>query len=641
MTARKLSPYGTWKSPITTSLMTRGAVGLGPVTVLGGRPVWAEQRPFEAGRTALVMLNEGGMAVDLMPEPYNARSRVHEYGGGAFVVLDESILFVDGRDQRLVRVWPGGRVECLFERPGCAYADFVFDRERGRVICVEEDASGDGEPSNRIVSITLEGERHNLVEGADFYMAPKLSPDGGRMAWVEWYHPDMPWDGTVLMEAAIDDAGVLRKPVRIAGSRDEAIFQPEYAPDGTLHYVSDREGTWNIARTGEGGAVYRSQIEFGLPHWQFGMRTYGFMDDGTIIATGADKGEWGLYILRNSRGFEPERLDLPWCCYDWLTVSGQTARFVGGRKDAPQETVELDLDSLKARVLKKSAVLDVPADTVSKGQPITFPSTEGRVGHAWYYPPMNGAFVAPEGELPPMIVKCHGGPTGQSTDSLSLKTQFWTSRGFAILDVNYAGSTGYGRKYRHLLDCKWGIYDVEDCVNAARHMVDRGLADPARLLISGGSAGGFTVLKALTDFDVFAAGCSSYGVADLVTLAQDTHKFESRYLDRLIGPWPERADLYRERSPVNASDRLSCPVIFLQGADDKVVPPSQTEAMVAAMREKKLPVAYLLFDGEGHGFRRADTVRAALDAELSFYGRIFGFSPPDIEEPVEIENFQL
>lgn len=637
MPDKTVAAFGTWKSPITTDLLTRGSVGLGQIVADGENVYWTEMRPSEAGRNALVMERPDGEKKELVPPPFNVRSRVHEYGGGAFTVCDDVVWFIDAKDQTVFRLAPGNAPEKIAKKSGTAFADFIVDKARNRLICVAEDVSGGGEAVNSIVAIGFDGAIDTLVSGADFYAAPKLSPDGKRLAWIEWFHPNMPWDGTQLREATVSDSGALIENRPIAGGEEESVFQPEYAPDGVLHYVSDRSGFWNIYRHGDVTHYYEFDAEFGLPHWIFGMRTYGFLADGRIVCTYAEQGDWSLGIVDPAAG-DLRPLDLPWCTYDSLICAGGRAWFHGGRVDSADEIVELDLDALEAKVLRRSVELDVPQESISVAQSIEFPTTDGRTAFGYYYPPANAAYVAPEGELPPLIVKSHGGPTGQSTKSLSLKFQYWTSRGFAVMDVNYSGSTGFGRDYRERLAGQWGISDVDDCANAARYAVEKGLADPDRLIIVGGSAGGYTTLAALAFRDVFKAGCSSYGVGDLTALTNDTHKFESRYLDKLVGRWPEDAKIYRERSPIQHTEHLNCPILFLQGDEDKVVPPNQAEAMVDALRKKSMPVAYLLFEGEGHGFRRADTIKRAMEAELSFYAQIFGFEPADSLEAVEIEN---
>jgi len=633
----EISPFGTWRSDITTDLITQGAVSLGQVDVDGEDIYWTELRPWEAGRTVLVRRNAKGERADVTPAPMNVRSRVHEYGGLCFVAGNGGVWFVNGADNRIYRE-DGNGTSCPLTRKGDAsFADLILDRERERLIAVREDFSGSGESSNSIVAIGYDGTVTVLAEGADFYAFPRLSPDGVDLAWVEWRHPNMPWDGSELRLAAFDSAGKLTDPVTIAGGIQESVFQPGWSPGGELYYVSDRSGYWNLYRAGSPERHYAMAAECGMPLWQFGMCTYAFLDDERAALTYAVDGEWKLGILDLGTG-ALERVETGYVSIAWMVAHDGAVRFVGGLADAPDQLIEWRPSDDSWTVLRRSSDTDLDPGSISKAQTIRFPTAEGREAYAYFYPPANAAFRAPQGERPPLIVKGHGGPTGQSSNALALKIQYWTSRGFAVVDVNYGGSTGYGRDYRQRLDGNWGIVDVQDCVNAARFLADQGMVDGDRMAITGGSAGGFTVLSALTFHDVFKAGCSAYGIGDLEALTRDTHKFESRYLDRLVGEWPEQADLYRRRSPIHHTELLSCPVIFLQGAEDKVVPPNQAESMVAALKEKGLPVAYLLFDGEGHGFRRAENVRRALEAELSFYAQVFGFDPADRITPVMIEN---
>ncbi|RED49970.1 alpha/beta hydrolase family protein [Aestuariispira insulae] len=634
---KTVAPYGSWPSQITTDLLTKGAVSLGQIAVEDGKAVWTEMRPSEAGRSALVTEGADGGLKDLISEPFNARSWVHEYGGGAFAVGGDVVWFIDPKEKALMRLKPGQSPERVLAKARTAFADFLIDEKRQRLIAVSETLNPDSEATNQLVAIGFDGSLEVLAKGADFYCAPKLSPDGGRLAWIQWHHPNMPWDGTELVEARLDEAGRITGQRIVAGGAEESVFQPEYNHAGQLHYVSDRSGFWNIYRDGEVPLHYAFEAEFGLPHWIFGMRTYGFLEDDTIVCTYSEKGEWRLGQLDPATG-SLSGMDIPWCGFDSLVCEGRKAWFVGARADRPDELVEFDIDSGAGRILRSAAELDVPAGDISIGQAVAFPTDGGDSAYAYYYPPSNSGFEGPAEEKPPLIVRSHGGPTGQSTRGLSLKYQYWTSRGFAVLDVNYSGSTGYGRAYRERLNGNWGVADVADCVNGARYCADKGWADPDRLIIAGGSAGGYTTLCALTFQDVFKAGCSSYGIGDLTALANDTHKFESRYLDNLIGRWPDDASIYRSRSPLNATEKLNCPILFLQGEEDKVVPPNQAEKMVNALKDKNLPVAYLLFEGEGHGFRRADTIRRALEAELSFYAQIFDFQPAEKIDRLDIDN---
>ena len=503
---------------------------------------------------------------------------------------------------------------------------------------------------NEIVAVACNGrEEHVLATGADFYSDPSVSPDGTRLAWLQWNHPNMPWDGTELWVATLDRRGVPQDPHLIAGGREESIFQPTWSPDGELFFVSDRSGWWNIhKRAGGAGAaagecVLPMLAEFGKPQWVFSQTTYCFLDARRIAATYTEGGRWKLGILAlDTRQFTPVASSLE--PFESIRAQGDTLFFIGGSPTEPTCVAALPSMSSIARgddanvLIVRSASSDrIPAELISVAQPITFDS-DGLEVHAFYYPPHNPEFSAPDGERPPLIVVSHGGPTAASIDALDARIQFWTSRGFAILDVNYGGSTGFGRAYRDRLKGTWGIVDVADCVNGALHLVRLGKADPNRLAIRGGSAGGYTTLAALTFHDTFKAGASHYGVSDVEVLAADTHKFESRYLDSLIGPYPAARDVYRARSPIHFTDRLSAALILFQGLEDKVVPPNQAEMMAAAVRRKGLPVAYVTFEGEQHGFRKAENIIRSLEAELYFYGVVFTFTPADAIPPVPIDN---
>ena len=646
MTQPIVAPYGSWKSPITSDLIVTATVGLGQIALDGGDTYWIELRPSEGGRNCIVACTPDGQVVDVTPQGFNARTRVHEYGGGDFAVSDGFVTFSNFKDQCVYRQTLIHSPEPITFDEKFRYSDFAVDERRTRAIAVCEDHSVEGrEAVNRIVSVSQHSDENKgggrvLVEGSDFYSSPRLSPDGSRLAWLSWNHPNMPWDGCELWVADVRGYDTLGEARRVAGGEEESIFQPEWSPDGTLYFVSDRSNWWNIYRLNDDGSVEamcEMEAEFGVPQWLFAMSTYSFSTDEQIVCAYNERGKWSLATL-DTRTKKLERIELPYTEIAYVRADARRAVFRAGSPTRRMEIVELDLETRQTKVLRRASEVVVDEGYVSSPRAIEFLTEAGRTAHAFFYAPRNKDFAAPEGERPPLVVKCHGGPTAATTTTLRLETQYWTSRGIAVLDVNYGGSTGYGREYRQRLNGEWGVVDVDDCVNGAKYLIERGEVDGARCVITGGSAGGYTTLNALTFRDTFRAGASHFGVSDLTVFVGDTHKFESRYLDRLIGPYPERADLYYERSSINFTDRLSCPVIFFQGLEDKIVPPNQAELMVEALRRKHLPVAYVAFEGEQHGFRKAENIKRALDGELYFYSRVFGFDLADEVEPVEIEN---
>ena len=638
MAEPQLKPYGCWKSPITSDLIVSETIGLGPVILDDQDIYWVEMRPAEGGRNVIVRRTPDGQTTEIAP-PFNARTRVHEYGGGSIVVADSTVYFSNFADQQLYRMAIADAPQPLTPAADLRYADGTVDRQRGRIICVREDHTGAGEAVNTLVSISLEGGAAQvLVEGDDFYSSPRLSPDGSQLCWLSWNHPNMPWDGTELWVAEVKEDGSLGSRERVAGDVDESVFQPEWSPDSILYFVSDRSGWWNLYRHADGvESLYEMPAEFGLPQWVFGMSVYGFESASRIICTYTQQGQWQLARLDpNTRQLEP--IETPYTEISSLQVAAGFAVFCAASPAESTAVVQLDLTTGQLTVLRRSSEMAIDAKYLSTPQAIEFPTEHGLTAHAFFYPPQNGDYTAPASEQPPLLVKSHGGPTAAAASRLNLGIQYWTSRGFAVLDVNYGGSTGYGREYRQRLNEQWGVVDVDDCINGAQYLASRSLVDGNRLAIAGGSAGGYTTLCVLTFRDSFKAGASYYGVSDLEALAQETHKFESRYLDRLIGPYPERRDLYRERSPIHFTARLDCPVIFFQGLEDKIVLPNQAEMMFEALKAKGLPVAYIAFEGEQHGFRRSENIKRALDSELYFYSRVFGFELAEAVEPVLIEN---
>ena len=640
----QVAPYGSWKSPITTDLVVSDSISPGQVVPDGQDIYWSEARPSEGGRSIIVRRTPGGQVTDVLPAPFSARTRVHEYGGGAFTVDNGIIYFSNFQDQRVYRLVPGSEPEPLTTNEQMRYADGEIDRRRNCMICVREDHTAAGrEAVNTLVTLKLTGDEDGqvLVSGNDFYSSPRLSPDGSRLAWLTWNHPNMPWDGTELWAGEFQPDGTLGGTKLVAGGSSESILQPEWSPDGVLYFVSDRTGWWNLYRWRDDHVESLCEIdaEFGSPQWLFGMSTYGFVAEDTIVCRYVERGFSHLALLNTMTG-KIQSIETPYSTISNVWAGTGYVVLIGGSTSKSMTIARLELDTSRLEVLRRSSPVEVDAGYLSTPQAIEFPTEQGLTAHAFFYPPGNQDYVGPAGERPPLIVQSHGGPTGFSSNTLDLTIQYWTSRGFAILDVNYGGSTGYGREYRQRLEGQWGIIDVDDCINGARYLVERGLVDGKRLAIAGGSAGGYTTLAALTFRNTFKAGASYFGLSDLEAFARDTHKFESRYLSRLVAPYPERRDLYIERSPIHFLDRLSCPVIFFQGLDDKIVLPNQAELMVEALRTKGVPVAYLAFEGEGHGFRQAENIKRTLEAELYFYARIFGFEPADVIEPVQIDNLQ-
>ncbi len=624
-------PYGAWTSPLTASRVTAGALRLDHIQLDGGDVYWLEGRASEGGRHVIVKWTPTGEISDVTVAPFNVRTRVHEYGGAAYTVDRGTIYFANFADQRIYRQAPSGTPEPITAE-GCFYADFRVDQRRDRLISVREDHSQAGEAINTIVAIG--GGEAVLVSGADFYSDPIVSPDGGSLAWLQWHHPNLPWDGTELCVARFNADGTLGPAQTIAGGAAESIFQPEWSPDGTLYFVSDRAGWWNLYRlpaealakvglvNGSVESVHVMAAEFGKPQWTFSMVTYAFVSAERIAVTYAQDGRWHLGLIETqTRAFTP--VGLPVQPLESIHATAEAIYFIGGSALTANAITRLALQDRSLAVLRSASAERIEPVWISVPEAVTF-TAAGRDVHAFYYPPVNPDVRAPAGERPPLLVLTHGGPTGATVDVLDAKIQFWTSRGFAVLDINYSGSTGYGRAYRERLNGQWGIADVADAVGGAEAMVAAGTVDPARLAIRGGSAGGYTTLAALTFHHTFKAGASYYGIGDLEVLQQDTHKFESRYNESLIGPYPAAREVYVARSPIHFTDRLSCPIILFQGLDDKVVPPNQSAMMAEAVRKKGLKVKYVTFEGEQHGFRKAENIIRALEEELAFYRDVFG-----------------
>ncbi|HVD00198.1 MAG TPA: prolyl oligopeptidase family serine peptidase [Candidatus Dormibacteraeota bacterium] len=633
------APYGSWRSSITADLIVAGTITPSSLWFDGEDLYWSEQRPAEGGRVVIVRRSAEGSISDVTPPGFNARTRVHEYGGGAFAVDAGTVWFSNFDDQRLYRQDAGGAPRPLTEAVDRRYADFVVDRSRGFLYSVREDHADQGRQAvNVIVALGLDGESESVViEGNDFYSNPRLAPDSRHLCWLTWNHPNLPWDGTELWVGELAVDGSVGNPRMVAGGGAVSVFQPEWSPGGDLHYVSDENGWWNLYRLEEEGPrnLTETSAEFGLPQWVFRQSTYAFAGDGRIACSWIENGSGGFGVLEHGLLTSIEN---GYTSFGYVVARAGDAYFCAGSPKLPMAVVRQPLDGSPPEVLRSSLQVAVGPDWLSEPESIEFPTEDGRTAFAFYYPPLNPDFE-PADEAPPLLVHCHGGPTAAATSLLNLQMQYWTSRGWAVVDVNYGGSTGYGTEYRRRLNGKWGVMDVDDCVNAARHLVAQGLADPRRVAIAGGSAGGYTTLCALTTRDYFRAGANYFGLSDLLPFVKDTHKFESRYLDSLIGPWPQARDLYVERSPLTHVEAFDCPLIVFQGLEDKIVPPNQSELIVDALRRKGLPVAYLAFEGEQHGFRKAENIKRSLEGEMYFYSQVFDFDLADPVTPVEIENF--
>jgi dipeptidyl aminopeptidase/acylaminoacyl peptidase len=656
MTSRKTQAYGTWLSPISAEMLASSAVSLGQTFIDFDNVYWLETRPAEKGRSVLVGVSLSGLSKDergnnLEPQrqditssEFNVRTSVHEYGGGAALIAGGNVYFSHFADHRVFKHnLESKQVSPLSKEGPSRFADFCLDERRNRLILVREDHSEPGlEALNSLDVLSLNGpsEPETLLTGSDFFSSPRLSPDGRLLAWLTWNHPNMPWDESKLWTANVGNDGSLSNIQQIAGGQGVSIAQPEWGPDNTLYFVSDHDGWWNLSASYSGlvEPLLEMEAEFAVPQWIFGLSNYAVYSNDRLICSYCQSGVWRLaeYDAANRKLTE---IETTYQDIRFVRLAGDKVVFRGGAPDRFAEIVLLDLRTRETTVLRRSNDCKLDSQYFSKAEPIEFPSRGGGKAHAFFYPAHNPDYSAPEGSLPPLIVLSHGGPTFATTSTLNLEIQYWTTRGFSVVDVNYGGSSGYGRAYRERLNGTWGVVDVDDCVSAVNYLVENGRVDRARVAISGGSAGGFTTLCALAfSGSGFAAGASYYGVSDPTGLAQDTHKFESRYLDRLIGPYPDARALYEERSPLVHADRISCPVIFFQGLDDKVVPPSQSESMVNALKKKGLPVAYLTFSGEQHGFRQANTIKTCLDSELAFFCRVFAIERDDIDGSLTIEN---
>lgn len=640
------APYGAWQSPITTDLIVASSIGLGTPTFHEGLLYWVESRPQEAGRNVLVQRDEAGQRGDVNPASFNIRTRVHEYGGGAWLLHEAAAYFVNFSDQQVYRVALQSETEPvqLTHYEHLRFANGTVDAHHNRIIYVVEDHSGQGEAVNFIGAVSLiDGSLTRLAEGHDFFSSPNLSSNGKQLAFMSWDHPDMPWDESVIWKADVLENGTLGDSVKIAGGKTAgqkiSVQQPRFAPDGTLFYISDESGWWNIYSESAALPVLAMSAEFGSPHWGFGSCSYQFENNDTILTLYLENNVSRLARLDLASG-ELTHIPVPRSSLGGLSRNDDNhlAMIVASERSFAEIVLVNASSGDIEETIAQATVVDVDTHYYSSPQTIVYPTAGNDEAHAFYYPPHNPDYQATADTSPPLVVMFHGGPTGATSNILSLRTQYWTTRGFAVLDVNYRGSTGYGRVYRDKLLGSWGIVDVEDAVAGAQYLVSQGKADAAQLAIRGGSAGGYTVLAALTFTDVFSAGASHYGVSDLEALAKDTHKFESRYLDSMVGRYPQDIAIYKARSPIHHTDQLNAACIFFQGLEDQVVPPNQAEMMVEVLRNKGLPVAYVPFVGEQHGFRQAKNIKRSIELEYFFYASVFGFTPADAIEPITIEN---
>jgi len=619
-------PFGSWPSVISSQRVASAAPNLNHIQSHGEHLFWVENRPLDAGRNIIVSRNAQGVIEDLLPSPYSHYSRVHEYGGMAYAVANNTLYFVNAVDQRIYQLEIGSNQPVAITESGPRFADLLVDSRNQRLIAVCEQHSDQGEVENYLAGIPLDKNNtqlQRLASGADFYAYPAISPDGRKLCWIEWNHPHMPWDSTQLWRAELQGETLSNKTLVSGSDGNEAIFQPQWSPDNQLYFVSDRNNWWNIY-SADSGIVLDMPAEFATPLWQFGMSTYDFMDATTIGCLWAQQGTWHCGTVDLATG-KLNTIDCPFSAMESVCCHKNTLYMVASAPTIAKQIIAIsqprNVDSVHA-----PCILDIAPDNLAMPESIGFPTANGELVQAFFYPPTNSLYRGEDQELPPVIAICHGGPTGATDSGLNLKIQYWANRGFAVVDINYRGSTGFGRDYRHALTGAWGVADVEDTEYAIKYLVAQHRVDPDRCIIRGSSAGGYTVLSALTFTDTFKAGASLYGIGDLETLVGDTHKFESRYLDNLVGPYPERKDIYRQRSPIHHIDQLNCPVIFLQGLEDKVVPPNQAQMMVESLQQKGVEVMYIKFPDEGHGFRKAENIIRAMEAELAFYCDLFNLS---------------
>ncbi len=649
--SKTIAPYGSWLSPFSSTQITQKSVRLSEPQLDQEYCYWLEQRPQEKGRSVIIrqkLSNSDNSPEEVTPKAFNVHSRIHEYGGGNYLAHKGIIYFVNAQDQRVYQLDSNKKKspQALSPEGNYRYADFCIDEKRQQLICACEIYQDDKEPQSNIISLKLDGSStvgfNILAFGNDFYSHPRLSPEHDKLSWLSWDHPNMPWDSSECWIADFNSFGMLHKHRKVAGGTHidtdtrqetgESIFQPQWSPTGELLFVSDRTNWWNLYSYNTYNkhieALTNMEAEFATPQWVFGMSTYGFINSYTLLCTYTQQGTWFLATI-DLMSHTLKTLPLPFTHIEamYCQDDSDSAVFIGSHATAGSAIIHWTQDEWK--ILARSSTEQHSSEDIAVADNITFNNSANEVSHGFFYAPANSQFQDEEHAKPPLIVMCHGGPTGSTSPSLNSKVQYWTSRGFAVFDINYSGSTGYGREYRRRLYGQWGLKDVDDIVCGVKHLITQGRVHPEQVAIRGSSAGGYSVLAALCFSDIFKAGTSLYGIGDLSALAEDTHKFESRYCDQLVGKYPEERRIYEQRSPINHIEKLNCPVLFLQGLEDKVVPPMQAEKMVNALHNKAIPVAYITFPEEGHGFRQADNIRYSIEAEYAFYSHIFALQPQE------------
>ena len=643
MSTKKQSQYGSWESIFTPEKIIEGGLRFNEIRIDNQDIYFLEGRPSESGRSVIIKHNKDGTTTDIIPKKFNSRNAVHEYGGGSFTVKDEIVFFTNWEDQLIYKV-SADKITPITEPSdipmGIRYADLTLSNDGKWIFCVRETHIKDKEAQNEIVAVsTISSEIIVLASGRDFYSSPRPNPISNQICWLEWDHPNMPWDGNELYIADFDSQKISNK-LKIDGSTNISIVQPEWTDKGELIYISDDSGWWNLKKYSDQkiSDILSEEIDHGGPAWQFGFRTYFIYEDCIFLKGSLNDKNKGLIRKISLSGEIIEEIQINHTSISDLSFCNDNAIYIGASPTTSSQVCSLDLRSSNLDILKESNTIYIDNEEISIAEEIIFDTTSNDMSYAYFYKPINKKFEGLKNEKPPLLVISHGGPTGSTSNSLNLSVQYWTNRGFAVVDVNYRGSTGYGRKYRDALKGNWGVYDTEDCIAAVDFLSNRGLVDSSRVAIKGGSAGGYTTINALTFHKRFAVGATYYGIADLSVFIADTHKFESRYLDSLIGKYPEEKEKYYNRSAINFTDQLSCPMIIFQGTEDKIVPPSQAEIMAQGLRDKKIPFSLIMYEGEQHGFRKSENIKSSLESELFFYSKVLKFTAFDKLNNIKIEN---